>query len=202
MSVYGKALTTYKKINRIKSSVNNIAQAQSDINIQRMKSEQKAREIASDNELISSIGQGAIQLGAVAGQQFAPEHSERIKNISTAASFATSVGVEANSQRRLQRQLTGLGQDGAEAFSRNSPNIMDSATQTYALNENVSEARLTGEYDSFLDNLYENGFDGDRGQALRFLRDNYGSKVYGITPEEFMVAYSANQVRVAQNALN
>lgn len=183
---YGRALSTYKRINKIKSSAMKISEAQSMINNQRVKAIAEAEDISRKADMVNSIGQGVLQIGSTLGQQFYPEHSDNIRDISTASSAAWSAGTNIATRNSLDdTQLAGLGRDGLNRFQKSMINPLDNAMETYGLNQLTAQNRLNQEYDDLLENidLSETGL--EKSQARRFLVDNVGSDVYKLSPQKF-----------------
>ena len=140
MSTYGKALSAYSKINRIKQATSKISEAQSMINTQRMKSISEAREVERRQQVTQAIS-GAIQTGGAIGMTHLgnkgvlnPKHANAISaGLGAAGSIATNIaGGSADT--------TGLTYGESRAHAENTNlDLVNQAMSGYTLQDSLNE---------------------------------------------------------------
>lgn len=159
---YGKALSTYKRINKIKRSAENISQAQSKINEQRAKSIQEARKLQNKANIVNAVA-GVVQTGAAYGMSKSNNITpERASEISAGLGGVAAVGSSLFTPMN-QDDFLGLStEEYRELYQSNQPDIAGGAIEGYSLQESLNEIRRRRDYENtdLSDNPY--GFTEDQ----------------------------------------
>lgn len=167
---YGKALGTYRRINRIQQASQNISQASNLIGEQRAKALDEARGLEMDRNVASSVAQG-LTTGATAvmphldkfeGINIDPDRSAKI---AAGLGFVSSAAGRGIAGGMSDDGYAGLGQEGVDMFSsRDDFNPFDDAATAYATDQAFNEIR--------------------RMKSLLGAVKEHGENEFGFTPEE------------------
>lgn len=158
---YGKALSTYKRINKIKQSAQKISEAQNIIGEQRAKSVSKARDLAQRRRMVDAVS-GAIQTGAAVTMAetnwFDRETTEKISaGLGGVAEVGSSLVAPMS-----QDDFLGLStEEYRELYEQHNPDVAGGAIEGYSLQKSLNEIRKRREFDKAKPDLEENvyGFD-------------------------------------------
>ena len=137
MPDYSKALSTYKKINKIKSSALNITKAKQDINERKIKAVRKNEKLGRKKRIFNAISNLAVTGGAVGASELNLISGEDARNYGAGASGVLSILNE--SINGTVKNAGALGQDASvQAHRNNTVDIAGNALGTY----NVLDSNL------------------------------------------------------------
>lgn len=153
---YAKALGTYKRINNIKRATDNIMEAQSIINEQRIKAANKARKAERHGDFISSVANivsGAAGYGMGKSTSIDPDKARKVSAILGA------VGSGASSIPSQSVDTTGMTYgEHAQFRDRNRSNIAEGAVAGYTLQDMIEGINKSKAFEDQSEMLADNEF--------------------------------------------
>ena len=138
---YGKALSTYRRVNKIKRSSESIAEARSMINEQRAKAVDKARDIQDRQNMANAVS-NAIQTGAAYGMsqsnRITPETAKKVSaGLGGVAAIGTTLATPMS-----QDEFLGLSsEEYRNIVEQTQPDVAGGAISGYGLQSSLEEIR-------------------------------------------------------------
>jgi hypothetical protein len=152
---YGKALSTYRRINKIKESSQKISEAQSIINQQRAKSISKARDLQARRQVVDAVS-GAAQTAASYGMSRSDNlDPETATKISTAVGGAAEIGSSLIAPMSQEEFLGLSSEEYRHLDEQMRADPARGAISGYALQESLNEMRRRQDLDRAIKNLSE-----------------------------------------------
>jgi hypothetical protein len=150
---YGKALSTYKRINKIRRSAEKVNQAQSIVNQKRLESIDNARKLQRRREVVGSVA-GAVQTAAAYGMSksdtIRPEDAEKLSAaLGGVAEVGTSLFTPMN-----QDDFFGMSNDEYRNFIETQrTDIAGGAIKGYSLQQSLNELRRRKDLDLSIEGM-------------------------------------------------
>ena len=178
MSVYGKALGTYRRINEIKRSSEKISEARNVAQEHRLKSIRKAKDAQLNADVARSIGDVITTAGSYAMSQSNNISPELNKGITVGANVL-SEAISGSIANPGNNANAGMSQNEFEYFrERGNPDFFNATLSGYQMSDLFEDLKRMKDLDSSLEGMEDdtNGLSEDQ---LRKYSDESGDFVKG-----------------------
>lgn len=158
MATYGKALSTYKRINNIKRSSEKIAEARSIGRREQMKALRAAQDAQMRGNIASAIGEAVVTGGSYAMSQSNSITPEMNRNITMGANVA-SEGISSIFSNPGDNANAHLDRRSFEYFkNQNDPDFLKAGLEGYQLSDSFEQMRKMKDFDNASDQLEDNRY--------------------------------------------